>query len=316
MLRSFFAGLAGAIIAFAAIPADAQQAQITPAHVVQVADNVTSELQLLLDANFSDAALPAPQTFMNKRPRHVIQKAREILLKVQLLKQINGLPIKDLAPMEVREIRPADVIGWVEQVLGAVRDLRSVYRVTATPAPAPLGEKLTPNDAYQRLVQIEEMVDKLDLPATVPNDVYRVGMSLVEDTRLLARAVGMDLGDELSVEWKQPDPKRNKPLDVYNATYSLLEQLKALSAKTAKLAVPDGIHLPARKSGAVTPGDVIDILNTVMAELSSLKNLVKVTEPSKAFPPQAAKTPADSLVVVEAASEFIAMAAKAVQSAN
>lgn len=316
MHRSLLAGLTGAILALAAIPADAQQAQITPSHVVQAADNVAGELQLLLDANFSDPAMPAPRTFTNKRPRHVIQKARAILLKVQLLEQINGLPVKDSAPIEVREIRPADVIGWVEQVLAAVRELRGPYRITATPALAPLGEKLTPNDAYQRLVQVEEMVDRLDLPATVPNDVFRLAMSLVEDARLLARAVGMDLGDELGVEWKLPDPKRNRPVDVYVATYTLLEQLKALSEKTASLAVPGGIHLPAKKSGAVTPGDVIDILNTVMAELSSMKNLVKVTEPSKVFPPQSAKTPADSLVVIEAASEFLTMASNAVQSAN
>jgi hypothetical protein len=300
--RGFFSipvVLAGFFLLCSPFPAEAQQ-KITPSHVLQVADDVVGELTLLLEANFSDPTLPAPQEVKGKRPRHVIQKARQILIKVQLLKEVNGLPVADLEPIPVREIKPADVKGWVEKVLAAVRELRGPYKITAMPDPAPLGEKKTPSDVFQRLTQVGSMVDRLDLPATVPNDVYRVSLSLVDDIRLVAQAVGFT--DK--IDWKGRKSAGKTPANVYQESYFLLKDMKKLIGAAPSLAIPGGIVLPPEKTGKITPGDVIDIQNTLLAELSSLKTKLGVTQPTKVFPPQVAKTPSDVYVAVKAAGEY------------
>lgn len=294
-------GVGAVLLAFA--PSAHAQQKITPSHVLQVADDVTAELQLLLDANFSDTTPPEPVAYTAKHPRHVIQKARQILLKVQLLKEINGLAKGELDPVAVKEIVPADVKGWLEKVLGAVRELRGPFKVTATPAAAPLGENKTPSDVFQRLVQVEAMVGRLDLPATVPNDVYRVSLALVDDFRIVAEKLGVTQ----TIDWQSRKLSGKTPNDVYNESLMLLAELRDLTAYNEKLKVPGGISIPKQKVGRVTPGEVIEIQNTVMAELSSIKNKVGLRQPTRAFGPQAGKTPSDSLVAIQAAREYISL---------
>lgn len=310
MVRYFLTGVAGLFLLVFTAQAQAQQ-KITPSHVLQSVDNVVGELALLLDANFSDASIPAPTPVQGKRPRHVIQKARQILLQVQLLKQINGIEIKDLEPIAVREIRPADVKGWADKVLVAVRELRAPYKITATAPAAALEAKKSPSDVFQRLLQVEKMVKRLDLPATVPNDVYRVTLSLVDDMRVVARGIGITD----AVIWQSRTAKGKSPADAYNASYALLEDLKKLTSINASLNIPGSIKLPSKKTSGVTPGDVIEVQNTLLAELSSLKNKVQVKQPTKVFPPQAAKTPSDVYVAVGAAAEYAALAIASAQAA-
>lgn len=309
--RHFVAAFAGVVFLFLSPAVNAQQ-KITPSHVLQVVDNTVAELALLLDANFSDPSVPDPVTIKGKRPRHVIQKARQILLKVQLLKDINGLPVKDLEPIAVREIRPADVKGWVDQLLASVRDLRVPYKVTTAPRAAQLVDKKTPSDVFQRLLQAEAMVERLELPATVPNDVYRVALSVVSDMRAVAEKAGVTE----TIAWEGRTASGKTPNDIYNVSYVLLEALRDLTSYNEALKIPGGIAMPQQKVGRLTPGDVIEIQNMVLAELSSIKFKIKATEPTKVFGPQAGKTPSDTFVAVQAAQEYADLMSQAIDNGS
>lgn len=156
--------------------------EITPAHVHQVVANLIAELALLHEADFAAyQAGPEPAMPTQRRPRHVIQKARTVVENIQMLRFINGLEMARLAPLPLRDVEPGDVKALVDNILSALRELRAVYGVTATPKPAARVLGITPTDVYAKLVRADDMIDALGLPAVVPNDVRRVALAVVRD---------------------------------------------------------------------------------------------------------------------------------------
>lgn len=271
--------------AFAAGPAQSA----TPSDVFQVVDQVKNELSLMHEANGSTAGTdknaPALQP---RRPRHVLQKAREILLQVQQLRKLNGLAEKPVPSFPVTEITPADVENMVKQVLLDVKDLRGKFSVKKTAAAAPKPSGKTPTDVYGHLALVGLQVQGLGIPKTVPNSVYRVGMTINSDLQLIRKALGH--ADAVPM---QTGAKRKKPKAVFQRGMEVMAALKELSAKNAKLAVPGGIVIPNARSGRIKPGHVLDLFNNILADVSAMKVMLGVKTPTQLAPPASGKTPSD-----------------------
>lgn len=293
MFRLFLSLFAATVLL---LPSGANaQAKITPSHVYQSAEDAVIDLKLLLDANFSDTTSPE-LTFdvSNKKPRHVIQKAQELLRKLNVLKRINGVAVTPLPPIPVREITPADVIGIVDKVLAEVRGLKPAYGVTAPASSASLREGLKPTDVYKLLVQADAMIQRLDIPAVVPNDVYQVGLAILDDLRQISDTLNIPL-----LEQGAPAASGKKPAAVYDHASVVLSRLQVLVTSDPALAIPGGIVIPKAKSGPISPGDVIEMMNTALAELSSIKNMIDAKRPTAIIPAQAGKTPSDAYTSVD-----------------
>ncbi len=279
-------------------PAQAAE-KITPSHVYQVVDNVVYELELLLDANFSNAdvaMIPAN----NKRPRHVIQGAQEVLRKISVLKQINGLTMGPIAPLPIREITPADVKTQVDRILKEVRDLRPVFKITKTAKKASLQDGKTPSDVYARMLQASAMIDRLDIPAIVPNDVYRLALAIVSDVKQIHASVGSTAPAQVSGDFSS-----KKPPDVYAHGHDVLVALKGLVEQSEAFEVAGGIAVPPKKEGKLVPADVLEMLNTILAELSSLKVSSGAKQPTPVIPPQSGKTPGNVYEQLEIAMSYV-----------
>ena len=293
MTRLFIAFFAAALL----LPLKGAEAQtkITPSHVYQSAEDTVLELKLLLDANLSDTGTPEP-TFdvSNKRPRHVIQKAQDLLRKLNVLKRINGVATTPLPPIPVREITPGDVKGIVDAVLGEVRGLKPIFGVTAPDSRVALRDGLKPTDVYKVLVQADSLIQRLDIPAVVPNDVYQVGLAMLDDLRQISDTLKTPL-----LEQGAPAAKGKKPAAVYDHAQVVLERLKVLVSSDPAMSIPGGITIPKAKSGSISPGDVIEMMNTVLAELSSIKNKIGATRSTALIPAQSGKTPSDAYTSVD-----------------
>lgn len=272
---------------FAGGAASAQQ--ITPSHVNQVVDELVLELELLHDANFSAADLSSVNLNLTaRRPRHVLQKGREVFLKVQSLRFINGLPPRELPAMPVREIKPSDVKRMVDDVLSSARELRSVYGVTAVAKKPALQSGLKPTDVYRTLIRASAMVDQLGVPGTVPNDVYRVALTINNEIELIRAKVGINVSVPAGAR-----SKGKSPADAYNQGFALLNGLKSLTEGIAEYKIPGGVVLPTKKTGAITPSDVLDLLNNILAELSAIKVKTGVATSTQLVAAQSGKTPSD-----------------------
>lgn len=285
------AGLAGHPLG-AAAPAQAEA--ITPSHVYQVVESMQAELALLLDANFSATEIPAEQSVPGRRPRHVIQEARHVFEQVQMLKRINGLPTVEAEPAPVREITPADVKASVDLALAEIRTLRAPFALDSEAEAAVLRDGMTPTDVHAALGVVATLVQRLDLPAIVPNDVYRVALAIKADTAQIHAKLGAPA--------PQPIPRGiegRKPPQVYARAFDLLERLEGLAGAGASLEIPGGVVLPPRKTEKLMPSDVLGVLNTILAELSSVKVAAGAGEPTPLLPPQVGRTPNDVYIVVE-----------------
>ena len=182
----------GILLVLAGCPLEADAAPITPDDVYRVTGMINGELELLHESNDSipTVDINAPD-LTPRRPRHVLQKAREVLLKVQLLRKINGLPESALPPMPLREVRPADVKKMVDLIEQDIVALRPVFGVTKSPVSVPRPSGKRPTDVYADLDRATARLDVLGIPRIVPNDIYRVALTIIGDLEKVRSARGL-----------------------------------------------------------------------------------------------------------------------------
>jgi hypothetical protein len=281
--------------------AEAGTDTITPSDVYQVVDIVNSELALLHKANNSTPVIDriAPE-LAPRQPRHVLQKAREVMLKVQLLRKINDLPESALPPMPLREVRPADVKKMVDLIKQDIVALRPVFGVTESPIPVPRPTGKRPTDVYADLARATAKLDGLGIPSIVPNDVYRVALTIIGDLEIVRRARGLTVPVPM-----KSGSKDKQPGDVYAKAFELLQALKSLTSENPDFEISGGVVLLNRRSGRIEPGHVMDLLNNILAELSAIKVKVEGGSFTAFAPPQAGKTPSH---VYDAVSNALVLA--------
>ena len=275
-----------AILAFGvnAFPASAQS--VTPNQVYQAAGDSLEEVKLLLVANFSDISIPEERVIEGLQPRHTVLLTQEILRNIQMIKRINGLPVETIAPLPVRETSPADVMEQAERIRRELRGLRTVFGITAEPfAARPPEGKKTPSHVYARFAVILALLQRLDIPATVPNDVYAIGQAIRADAAVVHAR--LDAPQPMAESWTISS---KTPADSYRHALHTLEWLKKATGHEA-LAIPGGVTVPPANEGDIRPAEVIESLYFILAELSSLKARLGITEPTPEFPPPSGKTP-------------------------
>jgi hypothetical protein len=286
-------------LAILAVPASAQS--VTPSDVYQVVEDVNGELALFHEANGSkpkkDKKAPA---LTNRRPRHVIQKAREVLLKVQALRKLNGLPENSVPAFPVREVKPADVKKIVEHVRTDVRELRGKFNVTK-PSPAsakPSGK--TPTDVYQNLTRASLQMDGLGIPRIVPNDVYRLAMTIIGDLELIRAKRG--ISGKVAM---QTGAKSKKPKHVFHHGFKAMQALEKITTEMPDYAVPGGVVMPNMRKGKIRPEHVMDLLNKLLAEIAAVKVKVGATTPTVLAAAPSGKTPSNVYDAISTALELI-----------
>lgn len=287
-------------ILLAAAPAAAQS--VSPSQVYQLCADINAQLEVYHIANdTTPAADPDRPAVTERAPRHVLQKGREVLLKAQILRMLRGLPEEAPPPMPVREVTPADVKVQVDAALAALRSLSPAFGNPPPPPPSPLVEGKTPADNVVLLNQASLALDGLGVPALMPNDVFRLALTIVSDLEQIRAARGVT----------QPvtdidKPVGKKPMDIYQQSYALLVDLKELVDSSPDFAIPKGVILPNRRTAGVKPANVVDMLNYSVAEIAALKAKLGIAKPTELAPPQSGKTPSDSFVVIERARTMVA----------
>ncbi len=283
-MRKVSAVVAAAFIGWTA-PLLAQEA--TPNHVFQVTDKILQELQQLNAENFSKAA-PVETLQYSTAPRHVLFQIRDQWRKVQLLRFMNGLNSNSLAPATVHQVTPQEVKDNMTQMLMEVQALRSAYGLPASDITAPLPSGKKPADVYAKLMQISAELDALGVPATVPNDVYRVAASISQNLETLAAAKGVTIDDVA-----HPHSSGRTPNDVYVAALDLIAAMQSLVEQDQSYEIKGGISVPSSKEGAKTPAEVIRVLSRTLADTMAMMHSARVGKTVIIAPYQGGKTPSD-----------------------
>lgn len=294
-MRKIFFCMAGCVFILVSHVA---HAKVTPNQVYQVTENIVLELAVFHEKNFTKANATV-EALTPRKPRHVLQKAREVFQKLQALRYINGLTPNSIDPVPARAITPGDVKVLVDKILSDVKELQSVYGINASPKEAPLPSGKNPTDVYANLIRVSQSLDGLGIPAVVPNDVYQVAQTVVNQLAMIySNAKGKDITvRKMLVQGKSPK-------DVYDQAFALVGTLKKLS-DDGRLSVAGGVVLPTRKDNSISPSHVLDLMNVVLAEVNAMKISAGILEPTELAIMSSGKTPSDVFQLVQQSQRIV-----------
>lgn len=273
---------------------------VKPEHVYQVTKAVGAELAALNGENFTTAS-KAVKPNAPAMPRHVFFLARDQWRKVQLLRFMNGLVTHQLNDVSVRNVTPGEVKTLVDRLLIETQELRPAYGLGESNVSVPLVPDKKPTDVYESLKQVAAELKALGLPATVPNDVYKVALTVTQSMHKIAQKRGVKV-DTSSLK----DELGRTPADAYAASIELMQELKALTDQSQVFTVPGGISIPDAKSGAISPDDVIENLSRSLADIMAVMNTTGADSVLVYAPYIGGKTPSDVYTEIKRAHLIVA----------
>lgn len=264
-MRQFYFILLSYLTLFFATAASAQSAK--PADVLVVIDTVRANVEKLYEASLKEVPSAPRLSLTLRRPRHVYRKANEVFLKVQVLRQLNGLKRNSPPIPPTSEITPGNVRDLVSAVAADVNELLPVYWAKASTDEPDKKDGVTPTDVYQGLNQLSFLIDGLGIPGVVPNDVHSVARLVHLDMREIYQVKKNVVFEDAGLT-----PATGKsPADVYNKAFELMESIRVYTLADEASAIPGGVTLPNKDTGAIKPANVMELTNNILAELGSLK---------------------------------------------
>lgn len=254
-----------AILLFIALPTQAQTITYkTPTDVFRLTLILADQLQTIQKDRNSQYHLPEipPQT--GKDPGHVLQKAIEILNKINRLRQIKGMGPIAILPYPARHITNNDVYQMVSRLVSEVRLLSEHHTQPTLTAHTPTNlVAKTSNDVYQKLWSISHAMDPmLGVRGFSPSDVYAQSMHILELVRFLR--LTQNIGQKVA---KPPLPTGKHSNHALQAAYKLLAKIAKIESNLW-IKPTETPKVPHR---VITPTEVYDALQHVIAELQRIK---------------------------------------------
>lgn len=261
----------------------AEEQEITPSHVFQKSEDVISEIDLLREViGITDVPVePEPQS--GKTPIHVYSKGLEVLEKVSRAERKLGMVPAEVGEIPLKEVKPADVFQLVESILLELRNIKRQLVISETIQEAEFVGAKTPSHVYENLWYASYMLDGLAGEIT-PDYVYRNIQYLLDEMNLIAAKVGATLKLE-------PDSVKGRQR-VKNVAQQGLLALYKMTNFQRRLGM-NAAGVPNITLSRITPSDVYDITNILMAEMVRVKVHLGIQLPRGEYPVPSRKSPND-----------------------
>ena len=240
----------------------------TPDHVYAITDHILKELLKYRRIRGIQARPRVVQKQTSLSPRHVYQKILECFEKVARIREQVGLgklalpkhPLREITPTEVYEIaiRLDSELGLVYNTIGMKSELAEL-----DPDLALFTDK-TPSDVFTNIWKISYLLDTvLGLEGFTPSDVFVKAKRVVDEIEIIANYV------EKKFDIKMPPLKTAKqPSDVYKKTRGMIDTLEKVKYRAGLLERSRLINIEREE---ITPDDVINEVDVILAELVNLK---------------------------------------------
>jgi len=256
----------------------------TPSDVYSYAVILKKKIEYLRVHNGIDTPFPKVAKQYNKYPRHVIQKSLEILSKIDLYRVSKGYGEIFIPTYPARDVTPSDVYDSVkrldEEVTPFIKDDKFLDSITIQKF-----HNKTPNDVYQLLWSISLAFDSLlGIHGYTPTDVFELSQKVVKIVKFLK---------ESQNDFKQVN-KPQKIEDQYpnHALYTSYKLLDRIAIAEKKLWMQP-TEVPEKTHKVVTPTDVYDSIQYIIAELQRIKYRLGLERYFKQEHSKEVKTPSD-----------------------
>ena len=257
---------------------------ITPSHVFQATEDLIAEIEILRsEMGISD--YPQEVELQEDRtPVHVYAKTLEVMRKIARVRSKFGLPPLQVGQIPVKVIEPRDVFDNVQLMLDALRRVKTQFVIENEIQPAPLVGAKRPSDVYQNLGDASFLLDGLVGRPLTPNDVHNNMLRIQDEMELVAARLQATLELDLP-----PVEGRRRPRDV--AQQVLRAGYKIVNLQT-RLGM-DASSVPTLTLVRVTPSEVYEITNILLAEMARIKAHLDINLPHEERPNSRNKTPTD-----------------------
>ena len=264
--------------------AQASSSDATPSHVFQAVQNLIAEINILREELGVYDYPPEAELQEDRAPVHVYVKTLELATKVSAVQRRLGVPATPIGQVPFKEIVPGDVLANVESILDEVRKIKTQMVIERQIEPAPLVGGKTPSLVYKSLADVSFLLDGLRGRPLTPDDVFRNATYVLDELELIAARLRVPLE---SVPPAVEGSKR--PTDV--AQQILRAIYKVINLET-RLGM-DASGVPSLTLVRVTPSEVYDATNMLLAEMARIKLHLDINVPRDQGPEPRGKKPVD-----------------------
>lgn len=237
----------------------------TPSHVFQLTEYILADIKLIREVENIQTIAKTPEVQTNKTPLHVYSKSLEVRTKVIYLQ--NKYQLENLEDIEIplKDITPTDVYDTVSELHAAIQQVKKSLGI-AQSSDIELKMGKTPANVYENLWQASYYLDAL-VGAISPDLVYRNVLYAIQDAKALAAKLGVQI-ERAQVKVQQQVIPKQTNIEGYKTLYRL--------ARLERKLLIDAVAVRTFPSTVITPSDVFDTTNNILAELVRIKIAVNV----------------------------------------
>ena len=258
--------------------------KVTPSHVYRATLDLIAEVRILREELGADDYPPEAEAQEDRAPVHVYAKTLEVMSKVSRVQRRLGMDPAEVGQIPIKNVEPRDVLGSVAEILGELREIKAQMVIEREIDPVPFEGGKTPSLVYKNLADASFLLDGLAGRSLTPNDVYLNTLYLLDELELIAAKLRAPLALETPVVEGRKTPK-DVAQQVLRASYKMVNLQTRLGM--------DASSVPNLTLVRVTPSEVYDATNMLLAEMTRVKHHLDINVPREGRPEPRNKVPTD-----------------------
>lgn len=257
---------------------------VTPSHVYQATLDLISEIEILREELGASDYPSEAEPQEDRAPIHVYGKSLEVMEKVSRMQRRLGVTPAKVGLIPIKDVVPADVLRSVQAIIHELRRVKEQFVIDREIRPARFEGGKTPSLVYKNLGDASFLMDALVGRPTTPSDVFTNVLRIHQEIELIAAKL------KVALELEPPAVEgRKKPKDV--AQQALRAIFKVINLQT-QLGM-DASGVPSLTLVRVTPAEVLEATNILLAEMTRIKAYMGVSLARENLPDARGKKPND-----------------------
>ena len=261
----------------------------TPSHVFQAVQDLIAEIGILRDELGVYDYPPDAELQEDRAPVHVYVKTLEVLTKVSAIQRRFGVTTAAVDPIPFKVVEPGDVLANVALIVDEVRKIKAQMVIDRQIEPTPFVGGKTPSLVYKSLSDASFLLDGLRGRPLTPDDVFRNASYILDEMELIAAKLRLPLQLDMPVVEGSKRPT-DVAQQVLRATYKVVNLQTRLGM--------DASGVPNITLVRVTPSEVYDATNMLLAEMARIKFHLEINVPRDEAPEPRGKKPGDVFALV------------------
>jgi len=249
---------------------EAAEKTITLSHAYQATRDMIAEIEILRQATGVSAAPRETAPRDDRAPIHAYSKSLEVMEKTARVQRRLGMIPVEVGNIPVRRIAPDDLYRSVQDIIAELRRIKRQLVIEDQIQPASFTGGTTPALLYRHLGDASFLMDGLVGRPTTSNDVYLHVLRVHDEMESIATGLGVALESDPPVVEGDKESKEVAQ-QMLRATYKVINLQSRLGM--------DASGVPNSTLERVTPAEVFDATNILLAEIVRIKTHLNVPLP-------------------------------------